>query len=186
MEDLIASYGYLAVLIGTVVEGENVLVLGGIAAHKGYLMLPWVIVTAFLGSLIGDQLFFFLGRRHGGAILDRFPRWGRRAQRARQLLDRYHIPLIFGLRFMYGIRTAGLIVVGMSNVSTGRFLVINAMAALTWACLVGSAGFFLGTAVELLLDNIKDAERNVLIGVAALAVGAWLLHRLRWVLRKSA
>lgn len=31
----------LAVFLGTFIEGEIVLVLGGIAAHRGYLDLPW-------------------------------------------------------------------------------------------------------------------------------------------------
>ena len=64
LESIVDTYGYLAVLLGTFLEDETILVLGGFAAHRGYLALPWVIVAAFLGSLCGDQLFFFLGRKH--------------------------------------------------------------------------------------------------------------------------
>ena len=58
MESLIENYGYLAILIGTLLEGGTILVLGGFTAHQGYLALPWVILAAFAGSLCGDQLFF--------------------------------------------------------------------------------------------------------------------------------
>ena len=48
--------------------------LGGYFAHRGYLELGGVIVTAFVGAVCGDQLFFHLGRqaRQGiaGAISD--------------------------------------------------------------------------------------------------------------------
>ena len=64
IQTLIQNYGYWAVFVGTFIEGETILLLGGFAAHRGYLALPWVIVAAFFGSLCGDQLFFFLGRKH--------------------------------------------------------------------------------------------------------------------------
>ena len=69
LESLIDTYGYLAILVGTFFEGETVLVLGGFAAHRGYLDLPGVILAAFVGTLLGDQLFFVLGRWHSEKIL---------------------------------------------------------------------------------------------------------------------
>ena len=58
LQGVIENYGYAAILIGTFLEGETILVLAGLAAHQGYLVLTWVILAAFLGSLCGDQLFF--------------------------------------------------------------------------------------------------------------------------------
>jgi membrane protein DedA with SNARE-associated domain len=40
LEPFVEAYGYLAVLAGTFVEGETILVLGGFAASRGYLGLP--------------------------------------------------------------------------------------------------------------------------------------------------
>jgi membrane protein DedA with SNARE-associated domain len=59
-ELVIGSYGYIALFLGTFVEGETILLMAGFAAHLGYLYLPWVILVAFLGSLSGDQVFFLL------------------------------------------------------------------------------------------------------------------------------
>ncbi len=61
LQSIIEHYGYAAILIGTFLEGETILVLAGLAAHQGYLVLSWVISAAFLGSLCGDQLFFIWG-----------------------------------------------------------------------------------------------------------------------------
>ena len=52
MESLLTTYGYPILIIGTFLEGETVLVLGGLAAHLGYLSLDWVIVCALGGSTI--------------------------------------------------------------------------------------------------------------------------------------
>jgi len=58
LQSIVENYGYAAILIGTFLEGETILVLAGLAAHQGYLILTWVILAAFAGSLCGDQLFF--------------------------------------------------------------------------------------------------------------------------------
>lgn len=89
METLIAQYGYLTVLVGTFLEGETILILGAIAAQLGYLDLAWVIVVGFTGTLIGDQFYFYLGRRHGQAALKKYPRWEARAGKVFHLLQRH-------------------------------------------------------------------------------------------------
>lgn len=71
METFLQTYGYWAILIGTFLEGETILVLGGLAAHMGYMDLSGVILSAFTGSLCGYQLFFFLGRRYSAFLLNR-------------------------------------------------------------------------------------------------------------------
>jgi membrane protein DedA with SNARE-associated domain len=57
-ETIIAQYGYFAIIIGTFLEGETILVIGGFLAHIGLLSLPLVILSAFIGSFSGDQLYF--------------------------------------------------------------------------------------------------------------------------------
>jgi len=132
VETLIEHYGYPAIFIGTILEGETILILGGVAAKLGYLNLIWVMVSAFLGSLGGDQIYFFIGRRYGRRMLERYDYWKKRAARGRYYLDRYssHITLTF--RFVYGIRTITPFLLGMSNISTWRFVVLNTIGALVW------------------------------------------------------
>jgi membrane protein DedA with SNARE-associated domain len=72
---LVSHYGYVALVVGTFFEGETILVAAGFAAHGGYLKLQWVILGAFLGSLAGDQFYFFVGRMKGKAFLHRRPAW---------------------------------------------------------------------------------------------------------------
>jgi membrane protein DedA with SNARE-associated domain len=61
LDRLIDTYGYWVILVGTLLEGETILILGGFAAYQGYLALPGVILMAFMGGLCGDQLFFSWG-----------------------------------------------------------------------------------------------------------------------------
>ena len=80
LESFIQSYGYGALFLGTLLEGETALILAGLTAHMGLMKLPLVILVALLGSFLGDQFFFFLGRRKGAALLERHPVWRHRAE----------------------------------------------------------------------------------------------------------
>ncbi|HKN11092.1 MAG TPA: hypothetical protein VJ376_16670, partial [Pseudomonadota bacterium] len=47
---LIAKYGYAATFVGTLLEGETVLVVSGLAAHRGYLGMPQLFVVGAVGA----------------------------------------------------------------------------------------------------------------------------------------
>lgn len=74
INNLISQYGYAALVIGSMAEGETITLLGGVAAHQGLLKFWLVVISVALGGMIGDQLLYLLGRRFGGRILRRFAR----------------------------------------------------------------------------------------------------------------
>lgn len=179
LQALVESYGYYAVIIGTFLEGETVLIIAGFAAYRGYLSLPWVIAAAVAGSLLGDQFYFFLGRCFGARILARFPRAARRATRVNILLGRYHTVFILVMRFLYGFRTIGPVVLGMSNISAIKFAALNAIGAIVWAVAVSSIGYVFGGTLEIMLKDMKRYEIAIFIGIALLGVGIGLMRWLR-------
>jgi membrane protein DedA with SNARE-associated domain len=179
LSELIERYGYAVVLIGTCLEGETILVMAGFAAHQGHLALPWVIAAAFAGSLIGDQLAFFAGRRYGDRFRTRFSGLRSGIDRARNLLDRHGTPLLIGFRFVYGVRTVTPLAAGMSGVSPKRFLLLNVLGAALWAVVVGSAGYAFGHGLELMLDRVHHVEGHVLVAMAVLGVIAAVVHHVR-------
>jgi len=185
LESLIETYGYGTVLVGTFLEGETILVLGGFAAHRGYLALPWVILAAFIGSLCGDQLFFYLGRKHSQAILERRPSWKARVDKAQRLVGRFQTPLILVFRFLYGLRTVLPFVIGMSSVPTGQFVFLNAVGALVWAVVVGTGGYLFGNALQIILGNLKHYEFMVFGIIAAVGALIWMFYLYRRRIHKS-
>lgn len=183
---LLADYGYLAVFVGALLEGETVLLLAGFAAHQGYLSLPLVCVIAMVGGTLGDQAYFLLGRRYGESLLRRFPRWLPRVRRVKQLLLRYHAGLIVGVRFMYGLRVVGPIAIGMSGVPVWRFVLFNLLGAALWAPLVAGVGYFFGQTLHWLFADLKRYEEWVLLAIVAGVVVHSLLRRLLKRRRKQA
>jgi membrane protein DedA with SNARE-associated domain len=181
LEHLIATYGYLAVAVGTFLEGETVLVVAGFAAHRGYMYFRYVLLAAFLGSLAGDQLYFLLGRKHGAALLAGRPRWQARAANVQRILEQRQALFIISFRFglLYGFRTVAPFVIGMSRVPTSRFLLYNLIGAVAWTLSVGALGYFFGHAVELLLGDVKRYELQAFLFLVAVGAGVWLWRFVR-------
>ncbi len=176
--ELISTYGYLAIGIGTFLEGETILILAGFAAHQGYLNLPWVLVSAFLGTLIGDQVYYYIGRFKGQPLLERRLKWQYKSKKIIALLEKYDAFFIFGFRFLYGLRTVTPFVLGLSRISPFRFLVFNILGAFTWAIVIGLMGYIFGHTFELLMSDIKRYELWIFIGLALSGIAIWILHRL--------
>ncbi len=179
LSQLLSDYGYLAVFVGSLLEGETILLLAGYAAHQGYLSLHWIVLLAFCGGTLGDVVYFLLGRRFGSAWLRRFPRLTVPAQRVNRLLLRFHEALIVGVRFMYGLRILGPIVIGMSEVRAWRFVLFNALGAALWAVLVTALGFLFGHALQLLFAQAEQYEAMALLLIVALGVLLGFAHWLR-------
>ena len=173
---LVDSYGYFAVAIGAFLEGETVLALAGLAAYRGYLELFPVIAIAAVAGFAGDQLYFFLGRRHGTRLLARYPDAAAKAARLDVLLARWHAPLIIAIRFMYGFRIVGPILLGMGRCEPWKFAFYNAIGAVLWAPLVAAIGYAFGSAMEAALHDLRRLE---LWGVVVLIVGAVVLVLVR-------
>ena len=174
---LIETYGYFALAVGTFLEGEVTLIAAGFAAHRGHLNIYAVIGIATVCGFLGDQFFFWLGRRHGATVIKRWPSVSRQADRVHRLIERYHAPVIIGVRFAYGLRIAGPILIGMSAISGVRFALLNGIGAILWAILIAGVGWFFGQAAELLLGQIENIEGWLLLGLFAVAGVIWWVKK---------
>lgn len=179
LQSLIEQYGYLALLVGTFFEGETILVVAGFLAHRGYLHLPLVALVAFAGSYAGDQMFFFLGRRYGPALIEKRRRLRIRTRKVLRLLHRHHLPITLGFRFLYGIRTVTPFAIGMSGLSPWRFLLLNGIGAMVWAWCVGALGYAFGSAMESIMGHIKHYEMWLALGIVGAGAVLWLITWLR-------
>lgn len=183
LAQLIPAHGYWVAFGGAVLEGETILALAGLAAHRGYLALPTLIIVGAIGGFLGDQVYFAIGRRFGARFLGRFPHVARRAGRATALVERHPELSVIAVRFMYGLRIVGPIAIGMSRIGWFHFAALNAIGAAIWsACWIG-AGYAAGTAVEAALGNLKHVEHVLFIAALGVAIVATLA--LHWWRRRA-
>jgi membrane protein DedA with SNARE-associated domain len=149
------------------------------------MKLPWVILAAFIGSLSGDQLFFFIGRRYGQTLLVKHPTWQLRVETIHKRLDTYGIPFMLGFRFLYGLRTVSPFVIGMSPVPARLFIFLNAVGAIIWAIAFGAGGYLLGHAMQIVIGDILHYEREALFGITITGLLIWIVHFYRRKLKRN-
>lgn len=167
VEDTIAQYGawfYAITFIWTALEGETFVIIAGYAAHQGLLNPYLLVLFAWTGSFLGDQIFFLLGRKFGHQLLTRFPRWQPGVARALEMLKRYDIGFILSFRFIYGVRNFASFAMGMSPLPWIRFSALNFVAAGLWATSFVSLGYWLGEGFRAILG---DAVGYVGLGLLA-------------------
>lgn len=174
---LIAQFGLAAVFAGALFEGETILLLAGYAAHRGYLDFWAVVAVAATAAVLGDQFWFWLGRRHVGRLLARHPSLHLRAQRALALIERHPRASILAMRFLWGLRTALPVAVGMSRVRWQTFLLLNLLSALVWAPLVAGLGYGLGGLIATHAAAFHRYEHWGMALVVAVAVAGHALAR---------
>ncbi|HAC6040730.1 TPA_asm: DedA family protein [Salmonella enterica subsp. enterica serovar Enteritidis] len=177
---LITHYGYAALVIGSMAEGETVTLLGGVAAHQGLLKFPLVAAAVALGGMMGDQLLYLLGRCYGGKILRRFPRYHTKIRRAQKIIQRHPYLFVIGTRFMYGFRVVGPLLIGASRLPPKIFLPLNIVGALIWALLFTTLGYLGG---EVIAPWLHDLDQHLRHGVW-LILAIVLVVGVRWWLKR--
>lgn len=147
------NWFYIGVFIWTFFEGETIVIFGGYAAHHGIVDPIKLLFVSWLGSFLGDQVWFFLGRRYGAALLNRFPKWRPKVEIALDLLYEFKTLFILSFRFIYGVRNVSSFAVGLSEISWARFSLTNFIAAGVWASSFVTAGYLFSQASEAALGK---------------------------------
>ena len=180
IEMLIARYGLIAVFLGAGIEGETMVVTGGLLAHDGLMPVAGVAIAAAAGSFVADQGFFAAGRRFRDhprvKRIEAKPAFAK----AMALFERHPTAFVFGFRFLYGLRTVSPIAIGTSRISQRLFLAVNLAAAIVWGCVFSAIGYAFGNVIEEMLGRIGTG-RLILFGAAALLTvgGGWFAWR-KW------
>ncbi len=174
---LIRDYVYLTypvILLATFVEGETIVILVGAAASTDHLAInvELLALAAFTGSFIGDQLYYYIGRKYGTPLLARWPTLGRKIDWAFHLVKTHPTLFILSFRFIYGIRNIAPFVIGISGVPRLRYVMLNFIAAMIWAHTFAWGGYWLGKALEEWLGENKWYALLAFLAVA-LSVGAY-------------
>jgi membrane protein DedA with SNARE-associated domain len=183
IRNMVVQHGrwfYLITFLWTFVEGETFVIFAGTFAAQGLLDPIFLLISAWLGSFSGDQLYFYIGRRFGGKLLHRYPRWRPGVDSALAFLRRYSTGFILSFRFTYGVRNFSSFAMGMSGLLWRRFLLLNFIAAGLWAMTFVGAGYLLGNIFGAALRRIADSFGLVMLGMFVLVSAVILtLHRVQ-------
>ena len=188
----IAHYGYVAVVVGILLEdfgmptpGETLLITGAISASTGALDIYLLLLLAWLGAVIGDNIGYAIGHFGGHHLLLRYgSRIGITADRLKHVenfFEHYGGWVIVFARFVVILRQFNGVVAGTLGMHWLHFLVLNAVGAALWVAFWGILAYWLGKGVFVYVHELHQLAPVVgALAVLFLAGGfAYLWFRLR-------
>jgi membrane protein DedA with SNARE-associated domain len=179
LEPTLTTYGYPILYLGTILEGETFVIISAILCETGHLNVFGVMCAAFLGALSGDLLCFQLGRFGGERFLRKRSYWQRRVDKASRLLERHQDLIVFSYRFFYGLRAAIPFLIGITDYSFLRFLLISSAGALAWSVTITVAGLIFGKALLHFMGHMQNTQLLIIGGLGILGLIFWGLYHFR-------
>jgi membrane protein DedA with SNARE-associated domain len=143
LESFVRHYGAFAVMpilaieaVGAPVPGESLLIFASVLAGRGEMSLPALLISAWAGSVLGDNLGYLIGRKVGRATILRYGAkvglTDERFNRIERVYVRYGSATVLFARFFSILRQLNGIVAGMLGMSWWRFALIDAVGAALW------------------------------------------------------
>jgi membrane protein DedA with SNARE-associated domain len=187
-----ARYGYAllflltsletSAFLGLLAPGESVVVVAGLFASRGPLALALVIPIAIAGAFLGDNAGYWLGRRFGTGILEKYGKYAffdrEMLDRVRSYYEKHGGKTVFFGRFTSIIRSFGPFVAGSSHMRYGPFALWSAAGCVAWGLLYSLIGYFFGESWEIIEKYMGRAGViGFLCGVTLLGVYLFVRKR---------
>lgn len=165
------------------IPSEVVLPLGGFLTRQGDLSLPWVLVAATLGSVVGALALYglgaWLGHDRATAVLSRIPLLDRDdVERASGWFDRHGRSAVFFGRLVPGVRSLISLPAGANGMPVLQFTAYTTAGSLLWNGLLVGAGVWLGDRWEQ-VEAYAGLLDKVFIGALVVVVAWAVVRRLR-------
>lgn len=161
------------------VPSESVVITAGVVAGAGDLSLPFVILFAATGAIVGDNISYGLGTWLGEHTVKRLFRSDKARhgfEWAERQLEVRGFYLIVVARFIPGGRTAVTFASGYTHGMTWRrFIVADVAAGLIWASYAASLGYFGGKQFE------EAPWKGLLLAFVVAAGLAAAVELVRWL-----
>jgi membrane-associated protein len=143
--------------VGFFLPGDSLLVTAGIFAAAGQLRLGLLLLLVTICAIAGDQLGYWIGRRAGQALYkkdDSLLFKKRHLQRAKNFYSKYGGKTVVLARFVPIVRTFASPVAGASGMKYRQFLTYDIFGGFLWVWSMVLTGYFLGSAVPNVENNI--------------------------------
>ena len=160
-ESFVGEYGVVALFLtlffetlGAPLPGESALILASGAAAAGKLDIRAVVLAAWLGSILGDNAAYLIGRKLGRpAVL----RYGSRVgvtegayAKAEAITHRYGPLMVVVARFVVILRQLNGLVAGTTGMPWLHFLAANLVGAALWVGLWATLAYKFGQKLDVL------------------------------------
>jgi len=176
--------------IGIPLPAAPWLLAAGALIGAGKMNWWMALSAAAFGSLIGDLIWFYLGRYYGNQVLGFLCRISLEPDsctfRTQNLFKRYGMPGLIVAKFIPGLGTLAPPLAGNSGVTTARFILFDGVSSVLHGGCFIVVGVLFSHQLEQILNTLAGLGRGafgVLVGLAALYIAHKYFQRRRLLTR---
>jgi membrane protein DedA with SNARE-associated domain len=127
---------------------ESLLIFSSALAARGDLSFGRLLLFAWIGSVLGDNIGYLIGKTLGRTIVLRYgERLGLTEERLRTVetvFARHGRVSVGFARFFYLLRQLNGVLAGALNMDCRQFLILNALGGAAWLLTWGIVGYYFG------------------------------------------
>ncbi|MCA9364500.1 MAG: DedA family protein [Candidatus Moranbacteria bacterium] len=171
MTSFLIGHGYWIMFVLMYVEGPFTTLVAGFLVASGTFNIFVVFLLSVLGDVLGDIVFYFIGRYGGMRFVKR---WGKyigmsekTVHRAEQFFTRHGGKTIFLVKSTTGLCMMTFITAGIVKMKIEKFLFYTILGGLLWSGIMVTIGYFFGNLAKEISQSIAWA--GWVIGVMGVA-----------------
>jgi len=171
------AYRYLFLFPAAVLEGPIVAVIAGFLSSQDYFSISTVLATLVAGDLVGDTLYYALGRWGRVSFIERWGKYvGVTAEHIRSVDEHFkkHAgkTLMLG-KLAHGIGGAILVAAGATAVPYRKFIWFNLLATVPKSLVLVLIGYYIGQAYARIGRYLDYTAWGMLILAAVSILAYW-------------
>jgi membrane protein DedA with SNARE-associated domain len=195
--ELLIRYGYAVVIgavfaeqIGLPFPSEPFLLAAGGLVGAGRLHVAVVLLGAGIASLVGDTVWYWIGRTRGPRVLGWLCRLSLEpdscVRRTQGMFGTYGAPSLLVAKFVPGLSTVAPPLAGIAGMPLRDFLVFSGLGGLAWAGAYVALGWLFSSQLQLVAAYLEQLGSGALALIVAALVGyiAWKAIARQRFLRK--
>jgi membrane-associated protein len=190
----LGTWGYLIVFIATILE--NLFIIGSFtpgdvltaaaaftaATQQGQGLNPWVLFAlATLGTFIGTNVSYFIGRSGGRGLIERIgPRFGVKVEAieaGEEYFEQHGSQTIIIARFVAVMKNLAPAIAGASHMNIFWFEVYTLVGSVGYAGLLVGIGWFLGANFRQGLAYLGAFSWLVFAVIVVVGIALWIGKR---------
>ena len=155
MEQFIQDWGYIALFLYSFGGGFLALAIAGAFSFDGTLNIYITVIVAAVANIVGSQFLFFMAKNNKNYAQNMMNNHKRKVALVQVLFRKYGSFVIIIQKYIYGVKTLVPLVMGLSDYNSFKFTVINTIASILWASIIGYASYVAGSFLLEYADNFK-------------------------------
>lgn len=178
---------YLIIIVLACAEGPILSMIFGVLIKLGYFSFVPVYAALMIGDLLGDTVWYYVGRKWGHGFISRFGKYVSVTEEKVGIIDRifhshkYKILFISKISNGFGFALVTLMTAGIVKIPFAKYLTVNLIGQFIWSGILIGVGYFFSNLymqVDSVLSKIGIVAFFIILIAAFLGYKNYLKNRI--------